>query len=62
MCFVLKKKTIIKVLSIMICTVVVISLCIFSKENETVQTSSANNDKIIVVLDPGHGEPDRTER
>ncbi|MBQ6992615.1 MAG: hypothetical protein IJN50_06925 [Clostridia bacterium] len=61
MCFVLKKKTIIKVLSIMICTVVASCLYIFYKDDDTVQTSSANNDKIIVVLDPGHGEPDRTE-
>ena len=61
MCFVLKKKTIIKVISIMICTVVVICLCIFSKENETVQTSNKSDEK-VVVLDPGHGEPDRTER
>lgn len=45
----------------MICTVVVICLCIFSKENETVQTSNKSDEK-VVVLDPGHGEPDRTER
>ena len=46
-------------LSVMICTVLVSCLCVFSKENEIVQTSNKSGEK-VVVLDPGHGEPDRT--
>lgn len=60
MFLILKKGKIIKMLSVMICTVLVSCLCVFSKENEIVQTSNKSGEK-VVVLDPGHGEPDRTE-
>ena len=59
MYLILNKEKIIKTLSIGICVVVMCCLCVFNKDYDAIQASNMKNKK-CVILDPGHGEPDRT--
>lgn len=64
MFFILEKKKIMKLLGIFICFFLISSIYIsaINKENETIQTSSKAKKEKIVILDAGHGQPDRTEQ
>ena len=60
MFFILEKKKIMKLLGLFICFFIISSICInaINKDNEIIQTSSKAEK--VVVLDAGHGQPDRT--
>lgn len=64
MFFILEKKKIIKLLGVCICFFIISSICIttINKDNEIIQTSSKVKKEKVVILDAGHGQPDRTER
>ena len=63
MFFILEKKKIMKLLGLFICFFIISSICInaINKDNEIIQTSSKAKREKVVILDAGHGQPDRTE-
>lgn len=59
---ILEKKKIINLLGICICLFTIGSICISSinKNNDIIPTSSKAKKEKVVILDAGHGQPDRT--
>lgn len=64
MYLILEKKRMMRVLSIFLCVLTVGVICCAKKKekNETIQTFKADINDKVVVLDAGHGQPDRAEQ
>lgn len=65
MYLIMRKKSLIKRLCICSILLLIGGICSFNlseRKNETIETSNKTNNKKIVIIDPGHGQPDRTEQ
>ena len=62
MFFILEKKNIIRLLGICICFFLISGICIsnMKKDDTIIQTSTKTKKEKVVILDAGHGQPDRT--
>lgn len=63
MYLVLEKNRMIKIFSLVVLVLFVGVICCTNgkRNNEVVQTSSKTSNEKVVILDAGHGQPDRTE-